>query len=79
MDEEQIKFSVKKVHLGSRTQNYIDMISDEVMKKSFEDLKTFKVDDDRQIMRCMDKFISEDLKNKDINEVSVEDFDFKKF
>lgn len=55
------------------------MISDDVMKKSFEDLKTFKVDDDRQLMRCIDKFIAEDLKKKDIHEITVEDFDFKKF
>ena len=55
------------------------MISDNVMKKSFEDLKTFKVDDDRQLMRCIDKFIAEDLKKKDIHEITVEDFDFKKF
>lgn len=39
----------------------------------------FKADDDRQLMKCIDKFISEELKDKDIREVMVEDLDFKKF
>lgn len=54
-------------------------ISDEETKKNLSDLQNFKVDDDRQLMKCIDKFISEDLKEKEIKEVQVEDFDFKKF
>ena len=30
-------------------------------------------------MKCIDKFISEELKEKELKEVQVEDFDFKKF
>ena len=39
----------------------------------------FKADDDRQLMKCIDKFITEELKDKEIREVMVEDLDFKKF
>lgn len=30
-------------------------------------------------MKCIDKFITEELKDKEIREVMVEDLDFKKF
>ena len=30
-------------------------------------------------MKCIDKYITEELKEKEINEIQVEDFDFKKF
>ena len=78
-EDEQIKFTIKKVHLGGNKKSYADQISDEATIKNFQDLKSFKVDDDRQLMKCIDKFISEELKEKELKEVQVEDFDFKKF
>ena len=42
-------------------------------------LHKFKLDDDRQLLKCIDKFIEEDLKDKELRVVQVEDFDFKKF
>ena len=79
--EEQIVFSVKTVQLGNQRgkKNYLNYISNEETKNNFAELMQFKADDDRQLMRCMDKFISDDIKDKEIGEVTAADFDFKKF
>lgn len=79
-DEEQIRFTVKRVQPGRREDSlYLSAISDPATIKDFEELPKFKADDDRQLMRCIDKFITDELKEKEIGEVQVEDFDFKKF
>ena len=57
----------------------MSLMTKEESKKNFEELRQFKPDDDRQLMKCIDKYISDELKDKEINEVQVEDFDFKKF
>lgn len=79
-EHEQIAFTVKKVQLGGeRGKNYLSYISDEETRKSFEDLSLLSADDDRQLMNCLDKFISTDLKDKEISDVRASDLDFKKF
>ena len=71
---------MKKVQLGGeRGKNYLSYISDEETRKSFEDLSLLSADDDRQLMKCLDKFIASDLKDKEINDVRASDLDFKKF
>ena len=55
------------------------MISNEETLKDFQSLHNFKADDDRQLIKCIDKYIEEEMKTKEINEVQIEDFDFKKF
>ena len=55
------------------------MISDAETRKNFDELGNFKADDDRQLMKCIEKFIQEDLKDKTLQEISVRDLDFKKF
>ena len=71
---------MKKVQLGGeRGKNYLSHISDEETRKSFEELGLLSADDDRQLMKCLDKFIASDLKDKEINDVRASDLDFKKF
>ena len=79
--EEQVAFSIKTVQLGNQRgkKNYLGYISNEETKKNFGELMQFKTDDDRQLMRCMDKFICDEIKDKEIIEVTGADLDFKKF
>ena len=55
------------------------MISNEETVKNFGELTNFTNDDDRQLLKQIDKFITDELKEKSIREVVIEDFDFKKF
>ena len=64
---------------GKRGKNYGEMISDQEVCKTFTELSNFSADDDRQLMKCIDKYISNEMKDKELNDVSASDFDFKKF
>ena len=69
-DEEQIKFTVKRIKLGSNIEkNYISMISKEETKSNFELLDKFSTEDDRQLMKCLDKYIEEEMKEKEVTAV----------
>ena len=79
--EEMIQFSVKTVQLGDQRgkKNYMSHISSEETRSNFAELMQFKADDDRQLIKSMDKYITDELANKAISEVSASEFDFKKF
>mmetsp|Transcript_18316 Transcript_18316/g.24457 ORF Transcript_18316/g.24457 Transcript_18316/m.24457 type:complete len:253 (-) Transcript_18316:1309-2067(-) len=79
-ESEQIVFSVKAAQLGGRrSKDYLSYISKEETKKQFAELMDFRPDDDRQLMKCIDKYISDEIKDKELAEVTASDFDFKKF
>lgn len=46
-EEEQIKFSVKKIAVGTTIKSFIDQISNKETRKNFEELMKFRIDDDR--------------------------------
>ena len=76
--EEQISFTVKK--LCFERKDYSKAISSVLTAQNFKEVMSFANDEDRQLIRQMDKFIrSTENKIVDLSKLKVSDLDFSKF
>ena len=60
-------------------RDYIQDISNPEVSEAFNSINQFKKEDDRILMRQIDKYFVQNIKDKEINQVTSDDFDIKKF
>ena len=60
-------------------KDYLSAISNPELIDKFSSLLKFTNDDDRQLLKQIDKHIATELKDKEIKMLTIDDFDLKKF
>ena len=80
-EEEQIKITVKKISMTAHSgHGYLSAITDKEAHRDFSSLTQFTGEEDRQLLRQIDKYIAEEIKDsKEVSQLTVNDFDLKKF